>query len=90
MYDAGLVTAVVPSEMPAEFLEKMCEKTKRIAGFNAESLGMAKELMKATAGVEEQKEASKREANDLLVRLNSKEGQASMKAFAEKSRGSKL
>jgi enoyl-CoA hydratase/carnithine racemase len=51
MYDAGLVTAVVPSETPAEFLEKMCEKTKRIAGFNAESLGMAKALMKATAGV---------------------------------------
>ena len=90
MYDAGLVTVVVPSKTPTEFLEKMCEKTKRIAGFNAESLGMAKALMKATAGVEEQKEASKREANDLLVRLNTEEGQASMKAFAEKSRGSKL
>jgi enoyl-CoA hydratase/carnithine racemase len=48
MYDASLVTAVVPSKTPAEFLEKMCEKTKRIAGFNAESLGMAKALMKAT------------------------------------------
>lgn len=74
MYDAGLVTAVVPSETPAEFLEKMCEKTKQIAGFNAESLSMAKALMKATAGAEEQKEASKQEANDLLVRLNSEEG----------------
>ena len=46
--------------------------------------------MKAAAGVEEQKKASKREANDLLVRLNTEEEQASMKAFAEKSRGSKL
>ena len=85
MYDADLVTVVVPSETPTEFLEKMCEKTKRIAGFNAESLGMAKALTKVTAGVEEQKEA-----NDLLVRLNTEEGQASMKAFAEKSKGSKL
>lgn len=87
MSDAGLVTAVVPSETPAEFL---CEKTKRMAGFNAEGLGMVKALMKAAAGVEEQKEAGKREANDLLVRLNTKEWQASMKAFAEKSGGSKL
>jgi len=70
---AGL-TAVVPSETPAEFLEKMCEKTKQIAGFNAESLSMAKALMKATARAGEQKEASKQEANDLLVRLNSEEG----------------
>lgn len=60
MYDAGLVTAVVPSETPAEFLEKACEKAKWIAGFNTENLHMAKVLMRATAGVEEQKEASKR------------------------------
>ena len=39
IYDAGLVTAVVPSETPAKFLEMMYEKTKRIAGFNVESLG---------------------------------------------------
>lgn len=90
MYNAGLVTAVVPSETLDEFLEKGCEKTKRIAGFNDESLRMAKVLMKAAAGVEEQKEASRREGKDLLVRLNSEEGQASMKAFAEKSGGSKL
>lgn len=73
MSDASLVIAVVPSETLAEFL---CEKTKRIAGCNAEGLGVVKALMKAAAGVEEQKEASKREANDLLVRLNTEEGQA--------------
>ena len=90
MYDAGLVTAVVPSETLAEILEKVCEKAKWIAVFNTESLHMTKVLMRATTGVEEQKEASKREASDLLVRLYSEEGQASKKAFAEKSRGSKL
>ena len=50
---------------------------------------MAKALMKAMAGAEEQKEASK-EANDLIVRLNSEDEQASMEAFAEELRESKL
>ncbi|KAF2813792.1 ClpP/crotonase [Mytilinidion resinicola] len=52
MYVSGLVTAVVPAESTEEFLGKVCEKARRIAGFGGESLGMAKALVREAEGVE--------------------------------------
>jgi enoyl-CoA hydratase/carnithine racemase len=90
MYVSGFVTAVVPAESTDAFLVTGCEKAKKIACYNGESLRMAKALTRVAEGTEEQKAASRREGRDLVVRLNSEDAKENMRAFAEKARASQL
>jgi enoyl-CoA hydratase/carnithine racemase len=90
MYVSGLVTQVIHAKEPAEFLDLVIEKARRIAKFNAESLRMAKALISRPTALAEQKEAGIREGHDLKVRLNSDETKAMIKQFADGARKSKL
>jgi enoyl-CoA hydratase/carnithine racemase len=90
MYISGLVTQVIHAKEPAEFLDIVLEKAKKIATFNAESLRMAKAQINRPIPLAEQREAGIREGHDLKVRLNSDESKEIMKQFADNARKAKL
>ena len=85
MYVSGLVTAAISAEDAQKFLEMVCEKAKKIASFNAESLAMAKALTNRLTSIAEEREARIREGHDLKVRLNSDDSKALMKAFTDRA-----
>jgi peroxisomal 3,2-trans-enoyl-CoA isomerase len=84
MYVSGLVTKVIPARTPDEFLARVCEQAKKIGGYPAESLRMAKAQVNRPIPLAEQREASIREGHDLKVRLNSDEAKAMVKAFTDR------
>lgn len=89
VYVSGLVTEVIPGEQE-EFVEKVCEKARRIGTFNSEALRMCKALVNRPTELARQREASVLEGHDLKVRLNSDDAKAMVKGFFDRAGKSKL
>ena len=89
MYVSGLVTEVVPGEQD-EFVEKACEKARRIGEFSSEALRMCKALVNTPTELARLREASVLEGHDLKERMNSDDAKAMVKAFLDKAGKSKL
>lgn len=89
MWVSGLVTEVI-QEGGEEFVNKVCEKAKVIAGYSEESLRLVKELCSREDELAEMRAASEKERVALSRVLGGDAAKKMMADFAAKSRGSKL
>ena len=90
-YIGGLITAVVQAPSTDEFLGAVLDKARRIGGYGAESLRLAKKLMAEAANdVDARWKAGEREKRDLIELAMMPETQALLQSFVRKKKSSKL
>jgi len=86
-YVGGLITAVVQAPTTDDFLAKVVEKAKRIGGYSAEALQLAKKLIEDAADDADAKaEAGEREKRDLMTLASRPETQAILQSFGGKNK----